>query len=795
MHLNLPPLFSSSRHKNHSHIEVDTKRKMDELLALFDEEPSSSHQPQPGRIEKDDSSDSDKEDSNPKSNVRAVEGDRKAATSDAKTGIRMINRRISGADLLDLLMESPFYSPASLCAMSLVTLNTLLADPAAVVDATNVCGRTNLVTVGIVFSNSGTRISSSGNAFCVLTLGSLQSGPAITVMLFGTAYGTHCRTCHAGKVVALLGPRLLPPKESSFARDTAVSFSVSEERQIRLVADARDYGTCPAPIRGKNDAGQWVSNARTCGHYVDKTVCAYCSKHRNLEHTKGPALSRGLSSSGATRAPNAMQQLRSDASMTSRRYLASNNQRVLVLPTQPTPAASRESIAQRQSDQRLSHLRSGRLDPSKLRPSLPIRAQSTMNNSLLNPPKAARLHSTALLPSPAVAREPSKVTMPVERNDDSQGVCFNRPKNRMLDQRLLSNSLLNPNQSVMPLESSNSSDPSLLSNTPHVANPKASLINPYARKPISSAVTTAEPALKAKATPAALAGESNANASAGERESSSSHRDNRAKEDWMHHAAKRKPGINARRDSGGRKPKAVKLNTNTACFDGSVPVPKPSLSFAPRRPQLNTADAPPPLPSSRTPVLDPKRRDELLALQGEMAAKLKQLKQTSVAPTIRRVTPKHGDPCSDERQPKDSRQSIFGGEASIDLDAVKTATSKFANEAAAEEYSRHRNRLVELEELEEAKEASAAKRNPHGQQSSNKTGGGSLIQKEWYCASCNRTYKAFPQHCRRADHPIKAKRMIHESKTTGEKRQALSETRSEDGGLKIGSGLEWSRFR
>jgi hypothetical protein len=267
-------------------------------------------------------------------------------------------------------------------------------------------------------------------------------------------------------------------------------------------------------------------------------------------------------------------------------------------------------------------------------------------------------------------------------------------------------------------------------------------------------------------------------------------------EDWMQYTTKRKARTNTtdtRRDSAEREPKTVKLNTDTACFDGSVPVPKPSLAFAVRRPQLPAADAPPPPPSARTLALDPKRRGEVLALQTEMAAKLKQLKQTSNAPTIRRVTPKHGVTYIEDRQT--NPHSIFGDAESIDLDAVKTATSKFANEAAAEEYARHRNRLVELEELEEAKETSAAKRNPHQKQPSNKSGGGNIIQKEWYCASCNRTYKAFPQHCRRADHPIKSKRTIHETKTTGEKRQALSETRSEDGGLKIGSGLEWSRFR
>ena len=49
---------------------------------------------------------------------------------DAKVGFRITSRKVSSMDLLDMLSSHPYHSPASLAAMSLQQLNTLLCDPA-----------------------------------------------------------------------------------------------------------------------------------------------------------------------------------------------------------------------------------------------------------------------------------------------------------------------------------------------------------------------------------------------------------------------------------------------------------------------------------------------------------------------------------------------------------------------------------------------------------------------------------------------------------------------------------------
>ncbi|GAX20045.1 minichromosome maintenance protein 10 [Fistulifera solaris] len=208
--------------------------------------------------------------------------ERLSSSIDAQIGLRIINRKISGAEMMDMIAASVYRSPAILSAMSLEDLNNhILAEPTLVVNAATVCGRTNFCTAGMVFSNSGTRISSTGNAFCALTLGNFASGPAISVLLFGTAYSKYVRALTPGKVVFLENPRLAPSKSNSSDRkDTSISFSASNEREIQLVGDAQDFGICKAMVRGKNENGQWTDNAKRCKTYVDTRECLYCKVHR-----------------------------------------------------------------------------------------------------------------------------------------------------------------------------------------------------------------------------------------------------------------------------------------------------------------------------------------------------------------------------------------------------------------------------------------------------------------------------------------------------------------------------------
>lgn len=131
-----------------------------------------------------------------------------SAGIDDKLGIRMTDRKISSVDLLDMISINPHYTPATLSAMTLQSLSGLLIDPPVRVDPATVTGKMNMVTVGVVFSNSGTRTSAKGGSFCILDIGNFVSGPCVTVMLFGDVYSKYVRTCRPGKVRSILKPVL-----------------------------------------------------------------------------------------------------------------------------------------------------------------------------------------------------------------------------------------------------------------------------------------------------------------------------------------------------------------------------------------------------------------------------------------------------------------------------------------------------------------------------------------------------------------------------------------------------------
>ena len=191
---------------------------------------------------------------------------------DEKVGIRMTQRMVSSLEMLDLISENPYFSTAALSAMSRARLNELLVVPSAIVSAENVAGRTNILTLGIVFENSGTRISSKGGAYSLLKIGNLVTGPCCTIFLFGDAYGNFTTKLRPGMVVALLSPNLIPPKPNS--NDTAVALSVRDTKQIVHVAKAQDFGICKGISRSHK------STNKPCKQFVDTRICSYCNAHR-----------------------------------------------------------------------------------------------------------------------------------------------------------------------------------------------------------------------------------------------------------------------------------------------------------------------------------------------------------------------------------------------------------------------------------------------------------------------------------------------------------------------------------
>ena len=191
---------------------------------------------------------------------------------DEKVGIRMTQRIISSIDLLDFISTTPYHSPAALSAMSRAHLNQLLVEPSILITPETVCGRTSILTLGVVFENSGTRISGKGSAFSILKIGNLVTGPCCTVFLFGDAYSHYTAKLKSGMVVALLSPNLVPPKPESNA--TSVALSVRDAKQVIHVAKAKDYGICKGTTRSQS------GNINHCKHFVDTRVSVYCNMHR-----------------------------------------------------------------------------------------------------------------------------------------------------------------------------------------------------------------------------------------------------------------------------------------------------------------------------------------------------------------------------------------------------------------------------------------------------------------------------------------------------------------------------------
>jgi len=234
---------------------------MDDLLELFDDDEDDK------ALSQDEPATSTKE--------------RLALTADSQVDIRMKNRRISGADLMDILTSHPHHSPASLASFSLKKWNEMLVEKAAVLDVATVRGRTQLVTVGVVLNSSGTRTSKSGNGFCAIGIGNFRTGACVSVLAFGAAYRESVKSAVPGKVVVVLTPSLLPTENSKSA--SAVTLSVNDPDQLRIVADAQDYGTCSFRMFRKGQP-----EGKKCGAVIDIRHGPCCSKHQKHSTSKVP---------------------------------------------------------------------------------------------------------------------------------------------------------------------------------------------------------------------------------------------------------------------------------------------------------------------------------------------------------------------------------------------------------------------------------------------------------------------------------------------------------------------------
>ena len=609
---------------------------------------------------------------------------------DEKLGIRMLNRVVSSIDLLDLISTTPYQSPATLSFMSLAQLTKILIDPPSIVDQATVNGKTNITTVGIVFSNTGTRISSKGNAFCILTIGTFNAGPCLSVMLFGNAYAQNCRSCTPGKVVALVMPTLMPKRE--FGGKTTMSFSVHDNRQFMMVATARDYGTCQATISTKRADGKWIAGG-SCKNYVDKRVCQYCESHRKRQQKGKKQNSKG------SEATTPKQRLREKLG-------------------QPEPVCNMPSNFNASLNNRFSG------------------AEGVTGDAKSNPSQA-----------------PAKANIGLGR----YAVPIHMAKGAQKNRAPVENSIKLSKQA------------------------DCSLTNALRRR-YESKQTQGAGRLKAK-------------------DFTTKSRGNIENEDWLKAETKKRAPLStlasSRKQTNSQK-KLRQVNTSGSNFDGSVFIPKPCTMFASRAPQLVAR------PTVRARVDNSaKSSADIKQKQAELANLLREQKEapkpsssgasmrSKIFSTKQHINFGRGGTLVTAKitMGKQSRSpSSFEGafSSSVDrsnMDKVRNAKSRFADEADAEHYAKSRQALNELEKLESGQAISKTS-----------TDNAKGMRKEWTCITCD--FKKFlrkPAACKAAGHTVKFERVIIRDSTNAENRMKLQEKSVEDGGLRLGSGLEWTR--
>lgn len=594
---------------------------------------------------------------------------------DQKLGFRMYKRSMSSVDLLDLVSTHPYHSTASLSASSLAVLNKLLVEPTSVVSAATVSGKMNIVAVGIVLENSGTRISQNGRAFCLLKIGNLETGPVVTVFLFGEAYSKYCSKCPPGTVIAVVMPNLLPPKDNMNSRDaTTISLSVNTTAQLIPVAQARDYGVCKGTVSAKRPDGTWVSNGGRCKQFVDTRKSQYCDKHRKQQQN-----------SNKKQAPTFMQQQRmaQTAKVSVVRGPSLANQGVLM--THKPRASANDSIEAEFAA--LSHLAGGRFH---------------------NAPIHAKKQGTTFLPVVQATKTSGR----------------SRFAHRAVNASV-----------AKPLVRS-------------VANATASV----ASRPTATRQGTSQPGSSASQP---------------------------VYDDWLNPKSSSKRPLNG---AGKKKTPLVSgkkraVNRDTGGFDGSVPIPKRSKLFRkePIAPQARSAVTTTTQNALSEAKVDAIRQQQRLVAerQKENAAKQGSL---SIRNGAARVSP------------DDSlRDSLFGSFKSVDTEQVLAAKSRFADEADAEAYAKSRSRVADLERREE--------QNMQSEKKKQKAASDSVIQKEWVCTTCGKKSKQRERLglCTRAGHKVEFKRSLKMTDTVQERRLKLDQTSVEDGGLKLGAGLEWDR--
>ena len=144
-----------------------------------------------------------------------------------------------------------------------------------------------------------------------------------------------------------------------------------------------------------------------------------------------------------------------------------------------------------------------------------------------------------------------------------------------------------------------------------------------------------------------------------------------------------------------------------------------------------------------------------------------------------------------------ANDAAFGGGEPLDSDRILNAKSRFDGAVTAHNYAKARAAVQELEAREckqderEVRKLASEKRKA-GKSSS---GDGSIVTTGWICRTCRKKTSFKPASCIAARHDVRQQRQLkNDKRAPGTRKERLDrhDKDSADGGLKLGSGIEWS---
>ena len=207
----------------------------------------------------------------------------------------------------------------------------------------------------------------------------------------------------------------------------------------------------------------------------------------------------------------------------------------------------------------------------------------------------------------------------------------------------------------------------------------------------------------------------------------------------------------------------------------------------------------------------------LIYKQKKIAEQLKLNKLNKISSRINRNDSTQHSNNNNNTSIKDSFSHIFNtdnnnnnNDDNLDLKQIYHAKSKYEKEANAELFAKNRNMLTELEKRELSHDKRQLKKKINNNNSDNGVNGSGVvggrssssnpnnnnnIVLKWTCTTCKRTNSIRPNVCIRQNHIVKRKREIKMKESVVEQRLGVRMKDVGDGGLVIGSGLEWSGWK